>query len=36
LAKGVTLKDGWWGKRLMIVEDPDGNQIWSADPHDQG
>jgi catechol 2,3-dioxygenase-like lactoylglutathione lyase family enzyme len=33
-AKGVALKDGWWGKRLMIVEDPDGNQLWIADPHD--
>jgi catechol 2,3-dioxygenase-like lactoylglutathione lyase family enzyme len=35
LAKGVTPKDGWWGKRLMIVEDPDGNQLWFADPHDK-
>jgi len=34
LAKGVVLKDGWWGKRLMIVEDPDGNQLWFADPRD--
>jgi catechol 2,3-dioxygenase-like lactoylglutathione lyase family enzyme len=32
--KGVPLKDGWWGKKLMIVEDPDGNQIYFADPHD--
>src|SRR5262245_52567901 len=23
-ANGVALEDGWWGKRLMIVEDPDG------------
>lgn len=36
LAKGVALKDGWWGKRLMIVEDPDGNQIWFPDPRDPG
>lgn len=36
LTKGVVLKDGWWGKRLMIVEDPDGNQLWFADPHDHG
>jgi catechol 2,3-dioxygenase-like lactoylglutathione lyase family enzyme len=36
LAKGVALKEGWWGKRLMIVEDPDGNQLWFADPRDQG
>jgi catechol 2,3-dioxygenase-like lactoylglutathione lyase family enzyme len=34
--KGVALKDGWWGKRLMIVEDPDGNQIWFPDPRDPG
>lgn len=36
LTKGVMLKDGWWGKRLMIVEDPDGNELWFADPHDLG
>jgi catechol 2,3-dioxygenase-like lactoylglutathione lyase family enzyme len=33
-AKGVALQDGWWGKKLMIVEDPDGNQLWFGDPHD--
>jgi predicted transcriptional regulator len=36
LANGVALKQGWWGKRLTIVEDPAGNQIWFADPQDQG
>ena len=36
LARGVALKDGWWGKRLMIVADPDGNELWFADPRDQG
>ena len=36
LAKGLALTDGWWGKRLTIVEDPDGNQLWFADPRDQG
>jgi catechol 2,3-dioxygenase-like lactoylglutathione lyase family enzyme len=36
LAKGVALKDGWWDERLTIVEDPDGNQIWFADPRDRG
>ena len=36
VAKGVALKDGWWGKRLMIVEDPDGNELWFADPRDPG
>ncbi len=33
-AKGVPLKEGWWGKKLMVVEDPDGNQMWFGDPHD--
>lgn len=33
-AKGVTLGDGWWGRPLVIVEDPDGNQIWFARPDD--
>jgi len=32
--KGVARKEGWWGKKLMIVEDPDGNQIYFGDPHD--
>ncbi len=27
-AKGVTVKDGSWGYRLLVVEDPDGNQLW--------
>ena len=31
--KGVVLKEGWWGKKLMVVEDPDGNQIFFGDPH---
>ena len=26
--RGVAVKDGWWGYRLMIVEDPDGNQLY--------
>lgn len=36
LAKEVALKEGWWGKRLMIVADPDGNELWFADPRDHG
>ena len=24
-AKGVTVKDGSWGYRLLVVDDPDGN-----------
>lgn len=31
-AKGATSKDGWWGKPLVIVEDPDGNQLYFPVP----
>ncbi len=27
-AKGVTVKAGWWGYRLLVVDDPDGNQLF--------
>jgi catechol 2,3-dioxygenase-like lactoylglutathione lyase family enzyme len=27
-AKGVTVKDGSWGYRLLVVDDPDGNQLF--------
>jgi catechol 2,3-dioxygenase-like lactoylglutathione lyase family enzyme len=26
-AKGVPVKDGSWGYRLLVIEDPDGNQL---------
>jgi catechol 2,3-dioxygenase-like lactoylglutathione lyase family enzyme len=26
-AKGVAVKDGWWGYRLVVLDDPDGNQL---------
>jgi uncharacterized glyoxalase superfamily protein PhnB len=26
-AKGVPIKDGSWGYRLLVVDDPDGNQL---------
>jgi catechol 2,3-dioxygenase-like lactoylglutathione lyase family enzyme len=26
-AKGVAVKDGWWGYRLLVIDDPDGNQL---------
>lgn len=25
---GVPVKSGWWGYPLMIVEDPDGNELY--------
>jgi len=27
-AKSVTVKDGSWGYRLLVVNDPDGNQLF--------
>jgi len=27
-AKGVAVKDGRWGYRLLVVDDPDGNQLF--------
>ena len=26
--RDTEVKDGWWGYKLMIVEDPDGNQLY--------
>jgi catechol 2,3-dioxygenase-like lactoylglutathione lyase family enzyme len=33
--RGVEVKDGWWGYKLMIVADPDGNQLYFAYPKDE-
>jgi catechol 2,3-dioxygenase-like lactoylglutathione lyase family enzyme len=30
--RGVAVKDGNWGYRLMIVEDPDGNRLFFPYP----
>ena len=27
-ARGVAVKDGFWGYKLLVVEDPDGNQLF--------
>jgi len=27
-AHGVAVKDGFWGYRLLVVEDLDGNQLF--------
>ena len=32
-ARGATVKDGRWGYRLLVVEDPDGNQLFFNYPH---
>jgi len=33
-AKGVVVKDGSWGYRLLVVDDPDGNQLLFNYPAD--
>ena len=33
-AKGVTVKDGTWGYRLLVVDDPDGNQLFFNYPNE--
>jgi catechol 2,3-dioxygenase-like lactoylglutathione lyase family enzyme len=33
-AKGVLVKDGSWGYRLLVVDDPDGNQLFFNYPKD--
>ncbi len=30
--KGVEVRDGYWGYRLMIVTDPDGNELYFPYP----
>jgi uncharacterized glyoxalase superfamily protein PhnB len=27
-ARGAPVKEGWWGYRLVVVDDPDGNQLF--------
>ena len=33
-AKGVTVKDGSWGYRLLVVDDLDGNQLLFNYPNE--
>jgi catechol 2,3-dioxygenase-like lactoylglutathione lyase family enzyme len=33
-AKGAPVKDGRWGYRLLVVDDPDGNQLFFNYPAD--
>ena len=34
--KGVNVRDGHWGYRLMVVHDPDGNELYFPYPKDAG
>jgi uncharacterized glyoxalase superfamily protein PhnB len=33
-SRGATVRDGSWGYRLLVVDDPDGNQLFFNYPHD--
>jgi len=33
-AKGVEVADGSWGYRLLVVNDPDGNQLFFNYPNE--
>ena len=35
-SRGVAVKDGNWGHRLLVVEDPDGNQLYFPYPNPPG
>ncbi len=32
-AKGVSVRDGSWGYRILVVDDPDGNQLFFNYPN---
>jgi|SRR5579872_199145 len=34
-ARGVAVKDGSWGYRLLVVDDPDGNQLFFNYPNEK-
>jgi len=33
-AKGVPVKEGSWGYRLLVIDDPDGNQLFFDYPRE--
>jgi catechol 2,3-dioxygenase-like lactoylglutathione lyase family enzyme len=33
--KGVKVEDGWWGYRLLVVRDPDGNELYFNYPDER-
>ena len=33
-ARGAPIRDGWWGYDTMIIEDPDGNELFFPYPKD--
>jgi catechol 2,3-dioxygenase-like lactoylglutathione lyase family enzyme len=33
-AKGAPVREGWWGYRLLVVDDPDANQLFFNYPNE--
>ena len=33
-ANGAQVKDGWWGYKLLVIDDPDGNQLYFPYPNE--
>jgi catechol 2,3-dioxygenase-like lactoylglutathione lyase family enzyme len=33
-SKGVDVEEGWWGYKVLIVRDPDGNELYFNYPDD--
>jgi catechol 2,3-dioxygenase-like lactoylglutathione lyase family enzyme len=33
-SRGAPIRDGWWGYDTMIIEDPDGNELFFPYPND--
>ena len=34
--RGAAIRDGWWGYDTMVIEDPDGNELFFPYPNDAG
>lgn len=32
--RGAEVHEGWWGYRLVVIKDPDGNELWFPYPAD--
>ncbi|MDE3195903.1 MAG: VOC family protein [Acidobacteriota bacterium] len=32
--RGVSVREGWWGYRVLVVDDPDGNQLFLNYPNE--
>lgn len=32
-SRGAEVHDGWWGYKLLVLRDPDGNELWINYPN---